>query len=321
MPINEAVPLLKGFYLTNEELKKITDKEELFTLVAETSNICNLNCRYCFRDVYGTKNKLENELSLEQRLDLIKQAEDLGCKVMIITGAGEPTIDKDFFEMIEYANSLGIMPIVFTNGLAIDRKMAKRFFDLGASLILKCSSMNPEVEDNLVGRRGYCERRNNVLKILIETGFNKTNPTRLGFDGIVTQINKNDVIDIIRFCRENNIFPLFTELMLKGGAVRMGDLKILRNEIDNISKEVSEIDREKYGINYIPEIPYIGGLQCRLLHHSLYVNILGEIYSCVGSKILLGNIRNASLKDIFNSDSVKKIRDTPYNSCPFRKKV
>jgi MoaA/NifB/PqqE/SkfB family radical SAM enzyme len=61
--------------------------------------------------------------------------------------------------MVTYANELGMTVISFTNGMVIDKKIAKRLFESDISLIVKCNSMKPEIEDVLVGRKGYAERR------------------------------------------------------------------------------------------------------------------------------------------------------------------
>ena len=40
----------------------------MLMLDTETSNVCNLNCPYCYRDEYSKKHiALDNKLSIEQR--------------------------------------------------------------------------------------------------------------------------------------------------------------------------------------------------------------------------------------------------------------
>lgn len=320
IPINETVPVISGLALTNEELEKALDKGDMLLMDIETSNICNLNCLYCFRDVYGTKDKLKNEMELKERLNLIKQAKELGCKTLKITGAGEPLIDKYFFDMVEYANKLGMTTMTFTNGMVIDKKMAEKLFNLGVSLIVKCNSMDPEIEDKMTGLAGYSEKRNKALNYLIEAGFNKTKPTRLGMDAVITQLNKGEIMKSFEFCRKNNIFPLFRPLMPIGGASKLKDWQISKQETIDLYEEASKIDEKNFNIIYKPKIPYIGGVWCRQLQYAMYVNILGEVYPCTGSKKLLGNIKKTPLKEIWNSVLVKKIRSTPYDGCPLRDK-
>ena len=318
VPINETVPILKGLNLTNEKLRNAEQKNNMLLIDLETSNKCNLNCQYCFRDVYGTKEALEKELPLAKRLELIKQAKELGCETIKVTGAGEPFADKDIWPMIEYANSLGMWVMIFTNGSFITKEIAERLYKMNVSLIVKCNSLNEEKEDFMVGRKGYAKQRNNALQILMNLGFNKTSPTRLGRDLVITTINKSEVYDALRWCRKNNIFPIFRPLMPIGAARKLTDWMMSKEETKDMYEKAREIDSKEFGLNYCLSLPYMGGVWCRQLHYAVYVNILGEAYACTGSKKLLGNFKTQSLGSIWNSDAAKKIRDTPYESCPLR---
>ena len=160
VPINEKIPVIEGLNLSNKEFAEAEKGNKMLLIDIETSNRCNLNCQYCFRDVYGTKEALENELPLKKRLNLIKQAKELGCETVKITGAGEPFADPDIWPMIEYANSLGMWVLIFTNGSLIDRGIAKRLAKMGVSLIVKCNSLDEEKEDEMVGKKGDGKREN-----------------------------------------------------------------------------------------------------------------------------------------------------------------
>lgn len=318
VPINEKVPILKGLNLTNERLQKAEAENKMLLIDIETSNKCNLNCQYCFRDVYGTKEALEKELPLAKRLELIKQACDLGSETIKITGAGEPFADKDIWPMIDYANSLGMWVMIFTNGSLITQEVAERLLQMNVSLIVKCNTLNEEKEDYMVGRKGYAKRRNEALQILMNLGFNKTSPTRLGRDLVITTINKEEVYDSLRWCRKNNIFPIFRPLMPIGAARKLTEWMMSKEETKAMYEKAREIDSNEFGLKYCLTLPYMGGVWCRQLHYAVYVNILGEAYACTGSKKLLGNFKTQSLKEIWSSDAAKKIRDTPYESCPLR---
>jgi len=334
VPINEKVPIIKGLDLSNEKLSKSLDENKMLLIDVETSNVCNLNCTYCFRDVYGTKDALKDELSLKERFNLMKQAKELGCETIKISGAGEPLIDPYFFDMVEFANKLGMWVISFTNGFVIDKWMAERMYKLNLSLIVKCNSKIPEIEDKMVGKEGYAERRNKSLKYLMDAGFNKAKPTRLGMDAVtrlgmdavtrlgmdavITKFNIKDIINNLKFCRENNIFPMFKPMMPIGGAKKLKDWEISKQETINLYEKARDFDRKNFDLNYKLVLPYMGGVWCRQLHYALYVNILGEVYVCTGSNKLLGNIRNSSLKNIWNGRNATKIRSAPYDSCPLR---
>ena len=103
--------------------------------------------------------------------------------------------------MIEYANSLDMWVMIFTNGSLITKEIAEKLYDMDVSLIVKCNSLKEDTEDEMVGRKGYAKRRNAALKYLMDVGFNKTKPTRLGKDLVITKINEDEVYDSLRWCR------------------------------------------------------------------------------------------------------------------------
>lgn len=318
VPINENIPVIRGLDIGNEKMDEAMKENEMLLIDVETSNVCNLACPYCFRDVYGGHEELTREMNIEERLDLLMQAKKLGCETIKITGAGEPLIDGYFFEMVRYANRLGMKVMSFTNGMVIDREMAEKLAKANVSLIVKCNSMKPDIEDKMVGRKGYAEIRNKAIQYLMDAGLNKKKPTMLGMDAVITKINMDDVLNQLEFCRRNNIFPLFRPFMPIGGASKLKDWEITREETIGIFRKAQELDRKKFGLEYKMILPYIGGVWCRQLHYALYVNILGEAYACTGSRKKLGDIRQQSLREIWDSENAKKIRNTPYESCPMR---
>lgn len=318
IPINENIPVIRGLDISNDRLRDAEKNNKMLLIDIETSNRCNLNCQYCFRDVYGTHEALERELSLNRRLELIKQAKELGCETIKITGAGEPFYDPDVWQMMEYANSLGMWVLVFTNGSLIYLKTAKKLAKMNVSIIVKCNSFDEEKEDTMVGVKGYAKRRNQAIKFLIGEGFNTNNPTRLGRDVVITNINKNEVYDALRWCRENNVFPLFRPLMPIGAARKLTDWMMSKEETKEMYEQARLIDGKEFGLKYNLTLPYMGGVWCRQLHYAIYVNILGEAYACTGSKKLLGNFKSQKLREIWNSDEATRIRNTPYESCPLR---
>lgn len=314
-----SIPMLKGWDFSEKEIQKAKEGNLMLMLDAETSNICNLNCPYCYRDEYSKKHVvLNNELSIEQRKKLIDEAKQLGCKTIKIVGAGEPLADPQFFEQIEYISHSGIIPVVYTNGILLTKEKAKKLYDLNCSIMLKFNSLKDDVQDELVGRQGYTKLRDKTLKILIDVGFNKTKPTRLGFDSIIVKQNKNEILDMLRFCRKNNIFPSFKTFIPTGGALQYKEWEITKKELTEIYKDAQKIDEKEFGIKYGISLPYIGGFPCTQWHYALFVDILGNAYACPGSRILLGNIKEDSLIDIWNTHKAKEFRIKKYVSCPPR---
>ena len=250
--------MLKGWDFSKQETKKAMEKNLILMLDTETSNICNLNCPYCYRDEYVKKHiVLTNETTIQQRKNLIDEAKLLGCKTIKIVGAGEPLADPYFFEQIEYISHSGMIPIIYTNGILLTKSNAKKLYELNCSIMLKFNSLKNNIQNTLVGRQDYTGSRDKALQLLIDLGFNKTNPTRLGFDSIIVKQNKDEILDMLRFCRKNNIFPSFKTFIPTGGALQYNEWEISKKELLEIYRKTQKIDEKEFNNKYKLTLPYI----------------------------------------------------------------
>ncbi len=82
---------------------------------------CNLNCAHCFTKA----NKVDVELTFEEKVDMLDQMVQLGINEILI-GGGEPFTQKDFPDFVEACLSRGIITKVFTNGLLLNEELIKR---------------------------------------------------------------------------------------------------------------------------------------------------------------------------------------------------
>ena len=77
-----------------------------------TSN-CNYRCDWCFNK--HLINKKTDSLSLKEKEKILKEAVKLGAKTLVFPGTGEPTLDPDFYPLVEIAHKLGLITVVYTN--------------------------------------------------------------------------------------------------------------------------------------------------------------------------------------------------------------
>lgn len=84
-----------------------------FVLRIYLTNKCNLRCKHCF--MYAST-ELENEISFEEILEILSLSRKNGCSKVIFTG-GEVLLKKEFLDILQYANSLGLYIQVLTNGV------------------------------------------------------------------------------------------------------------------------------------------------------------------------------------------------------------
>ncbi len=76
--------------------------------------VCNLNCLHC----YVSRFRSLNELSIDEKMKLVKEFADLGIEHVNLTG-GEPLIHRDLPEIVKALADYGIDISVVTNGTII----------------------------------------------------------------------------------------------------------------------------------------------------------------------------------------------------------
>ena len=93
-----------------------------------TTNACNMYCNHCYRDA-GCKT--EEELNTDEAKTLLEQIAIAEFKIMIFSG-GEPLMRPDIVELVAYASSLGLRPVMGTNGILLTLEMACKLKEAGA---------------------------------------------------------------------------------------------------------------------------------------------------------------------------------------------
>lgn len=114
--------------------------------------ICNNHCLHCAQ---GNKRNIFGNKSFKQLKNELKEG-SYDCKQVVFTG-GEPTIHKDFLDLISYARKLGFTNIqIQTNGrMFVYERFCKEVIDAGANdFCLAVIGHNSRVHDYLSSTKG-----------------------------------------------------------------------------------------------------------------------------------------------------------------------
>ncbi len=98
--------------------------EQPIAAMIELVDRCNEACVHCYQ-VHGQ----HEEMSTEEVFSVLEQLAEMGVLFVTLSG-GEPTLRKDFLDIVAKARSLRFAVKVYTNGLRIDDAMADRLADL-----------------------------------------------------------------------------------------------------------------------------------------------------------------------------------------------
>ena len=282
---SKRAPILVGYTYDPEDAYRARQDNRLLAIRLETNRSCNLRCRYCYAE---SGVRLNQELSYRALTEVIEQAKGLGVRSVVVIGGGEPTLHPQFRELISYIHSLDIVPMIFSNTVAITRELAEFLYARNVSVMGKLDSLRPRLQDFIAGRRGAYGRIHQGLKNLIQAGFTQVEDPRslrLGLSFVASRLNLEEVEQVWDFCRQGNIFPNIEVLTPTGRAKHNlpGQAPSLE-EIKGYKLRLLEIDRSRYGYDWLPYTP-LPGSGCLQYLYSLYVTIDGNIRPCAPTKL------------------------------------
>lgn len=303
-------PEIKGLNFTLEEKKEAREHNKMLLLTVFTKMSCNFNCPYCFTAKWASEKETQKLLTLEKHEEVFREAKELGVRSVWWVGLGEPLLWKYFLEFIELISLTGLVPLVFTNGSILTEEIVKKLFDLGTSVYIKLNSFNPRTQDELVGNiKGAHSKIQIGLKHLLKAGFNKTNPSRMAIQSVITKKNLADIPKLFRWARHRNIVPFFEIIVHTRFPIsqEVQDIDLTIEEMKIIFEELLKIDEKEFGYTWIPTPPYVGK-QCDKYYYALTIDAYGDILSCAASQVPVGNVREKKLKELWNDPFLKKIR-------------
>lgn len=113
---------------------------------------CNLNCVHC----YASRFLGMRELSLEEKLRLIRELAEAGVRYVGLTG-GEPLLSEDLEPCIKELYDRGVECSVNTNGVLLNERFARLFRRYDVYVFLSVDGASREVHEGIRGE-GTWER-------------------------------------------------------------------------------------------------------------------------------------------------------------------
>lgn len=290
---------IAGTEFSREEIDTVVREGRLLSIEVEMTRVCNLRCTYC----YSSAGKpLPNELSLDEIRGVVAQAVALGARKIVVLGGGEPTLYPHLRELIDYLAGLPVTIELFTNGILIDRDLARFLYAKKVSVVVKRNAADAETQDRLAGVPGTFKRIQEGMACLFLAGYPDAEHG-LGVQTIICRQNLEQIPALWRWARDRKIHPYFECMTTQGRASAHKDLDVSVEELHRVFKDLARIDAEEYGVEWAPHPP-LAGSACSRHHYSMLVKSDGTVYPCVGVEIDLGNIRTTTLAEIIRTHPV-----------------
>lgn len=291
---HEEPLLLRGYHWSQEQLEE-TPENGIFYLALNMSSTCNYRCPYCFVGLDNLRSG-PGELILKEKLKLTADAKELGAKVLVMPGRGEPMADKDFWPVVDYANNLGMWVVVYTNAYFVSEENIERLRDADISLYCKVDSLDPKVYEELVGKIGVFNKVKKNLELVLESFHSPVvedgrKLSRLGINSVVTVKTESSIPEIYDWCKNNDVFYTCRSPVRVGEAEKTWDY-LVQHKVN----QLRETGLKYAGRNFTSATEKG---QCGIYRFGVTVENTGDIYVCPDAREgfgSIGNIRKDSLE-------------------------
>ncbi|WP_334071327.1 radical SAM/SPASM domain-containing protein [Paenibacillus sp. A14] len=206
-----------------------TTAEKGPVVVWNATRACNLSCRHCYADACPSKD--EGELTTAEALDFIDDLAAFRVPVLLFSG-GEPLMRKDLPELIAYASSKGLRPVLSTNGTLITSGKARLLKEAGVKYAGISLDGLKGKHDRFRGREGSFGRALSGIRNCQTAGL------KVGLRFTISSNTYDDLDGILELIEEENITrACFYHLVYSGRG------SALRKE--DVTREQSRLAMEK----------------------------------------------------------------------------
>ncbi|MBQ8016883.1 MAG: GTP 3',8-cyclase MoaA [Methanobrevibacter sp.] len=213
----------------------VKDKYErpILSLRITLTNRCNVNCLYCHHDGMV---RSKDEMTADELYTICKIAKKIGVRKIRLSG-GEPLLKKDIVEIVEKIASLGFKDIsMTTNGILLE-KYAQDLKDAGLNRVnVSLDTLNRETFE-FITKKDYLEDAKAGILKAVEVGLY---PVKINMV-IMKDINQNEIDDMFKFCKDNDIVLQLIELIESENCDDDKFSEDYHYKLDDIEKELADI--------------------------------------------------------------------------------
>lgn len=308
--------LITGLRNKINKLKSSSNNHTPPVVSLKITNECNLRCLHCSSD---SGLPLRNELTLKEIQNLIDDLKRAGVKRVTLSG-GEPTIRKDFWDILQHLYDADIQVSLFTNGSFLDRRFVERLSKFSVSGVrISIDGGVPNTHDKIRVADGSFSRAVNAVRLCRETEL------MVIIVSVIMKNNFSEIREIIQLAEKNCVPAYFRRFHPVGRGLRNIHLMPLPEEL----KAATSIIGSYYGEDLIREminyLELVGGW-C-YIGSRMSIESDGNIVLCPSLPHVMGNIRENSVNEVWdrikNSKLCNMIRERKITgkcgNCPYIK--
>ncbi|OPL18352.1 MAG: hypothetical protein AVO35_05770 [Candidatus Aegiribacteria sp. MLS_C] len=269
---------------------------------------CNLNCGHCYN-----QSREKTELGTDGWKEVLKRIWDLGIPHAIFTG-GEATLRKDLPELVGFAESLGMVTGLLTNGVRLaDAGYLNELVLSGLDHVqITLESSNEDIHNSMTGSDSF---RSTVKAIrnCVDAGIHTiTNTT-------VTKVNREGLPDTVEFVHGLGLGAVAANAVIHSGRALEGDWSVTPEDLEITMLRLTET-LDRLGMRFVWYSPTrycsfnplefsLGPRRCTAGEYNLCIEPDGEVLPCQSWYESAGNFLEDDWDSIWNGPLLRYARD------------
>jgi radical SAM protein with 4Fe4S-binding SPASM domain len=294
-------------------------------LQVETTDICNLKCLMCTRDVLDDMDTTTMSLEWFQKL-----VDEVNPFYATLNGLGEPLIDKTIFDKLAYLHESNIFTAMPTNGSFVEGKRLSGLVDNFPDVLTL--SIDGATKDSFetIRELGNFERITANARGLIEA--RRGGQGREGRLKILCALQKANLHDFSAMwelvdsmgIEEFNLVPMFDPEPDSGAYTELipsrDEAVALQAAVDDHLRSVTREDERAFMMQWrntadawveAKDDEGENRHACAIPWFSSYVDAKGRVFPCcflLATSHVMGNVNDESFTDIWNGETYQEFR-------------
>ncbi len=270
---------------------------------------CNNRCSHCYNE---PGRKTMPSLPLEQWKEVLQRLWDIGVPYIIFTG-GEPTLHPHLVELVEYAEDLGQITGVNTNGRRLAQPgFAQALQAAGLDHVqVTLNSHRRELHNRIVRAPAFDETVAGI-RAALEAGLHVLTNTTLIAD------NADEALEIVDFLAALGLRTFAMNGMIYSGCGARHPAALAEGQLQPILLQVRQRAAE-HGMRFLwytptrycrmsPVAMGLGIRCCNAAEYSICIEPNGAVLPCQSYYVPAGNILTDPWEEIWESELFRRFR-------------
>ncbi|MBN2713932.1 MAG: radical SAM protein [Planctomycetes bacterium] len=260
----------------------------------ELTHRCNLSCKHCY--LTPMKPVATDELSLSEITNIFDQLAAMGTIFLTLTG-GEIMLREDIIDIISAANKRNFVVTLLTNGTLIDHQKAQKIFALNP-LQVHISLLGTEaVHDSITGSNGSFAKAIEAMDAF----------RAFGVKVVCKSVVTSPALTVVSQMRD------IAKAHADSTRMTLEVLPFVNGDSNTDELSVRECDfaclpEPGKGYDLSPSAPEPDDPPCSAGRSLMAISPYGEVMPCISFRMVIGNSREKSLREIWASSCLDKLR-------------